>query len=371
MEVRARNTLMGLFALLVVLAGFSFVYWLETAGGLAERTNYRIKFSGPVAGLLRGSAVLFNGVRVGEVTTMSLDAKAPDDVVIDVAIERATPVRADTKVTIDFQGLAGAPAVALIGGTATLPLLAATAGDRHALTAEPNAGQSLSQAGRDALRHFDAVITDNAENLRNAVANINTFTGALARNSNKVDTILAGLERFTGGGKKPDIRIYDLTVPASMPTLEKVPVSVLIIPEPTALANVLSEKIVVTDGPTPNLDDARWPDVLTRVVQTRIVQSFEAAKYTKVLAGSPDGKLTDFQLLVDVRQFQIVDGASPRAIVDLSARILDKDGGLVGSKQFRAETPTPSLDAAAAVKALDQGFAKVAVDLVVWVCGRI
>ncbi|MEZ5852376.1 MAG: ABC-type transport auxiliary lipoprotein family protein [Hyphomicrobiaceae bacterium] len=371
MEVRARYTLMGLFALLVVLAGFSFVYWLETAGGLAERTSYRVKFSGPVAGLLQGSAVLFNGVRVGEVTAMSLDAKRPEDVVVDVAIERATPVRADTKVTIDFQGLAGAPAVAFIGGTATLPLLAAAPREQHVLTAEANAGQSLSQAGRDALRRFEAVISDNAANLKSAVANINTFTGALARNSDKVDTILAGLERFTGGGKKPVTRIYDLTLPATMPSLEKIPAGVLLIPEPTALANVLSEKIVVSDGPKPNLDNAQWPDVLTRLVQTRLVQAFEAAKYTNVLAGSPDGKQTDFQLLVDVRQFQIEAGASPRGVVALSARILDKDGRVVGSKQFRAETVAGSLDAGPAVKALEQGFAKVAVDLVVWVCGTI
>ncbi len=371
MEVRARYTLMGLFALVVVAAGFSFVYWLETAGGFAERANYRIKFSGPVAGLLRGSAVLFNGVRVGEVTAMSLDAKQPTDVMIDVAIERATPVRADTKVTIDFQGLAGAPAVALVGGSATLPLLAAATSEKHVLEAEPNAGQSLSQAGRDALRRFEAVIADNAANLKSAVANIDTFTGALARNSDKVDTILAGLERFAGGGKKPVTRIYDLTVPASMPALEKIPSGVLLIPEPTALANVLSEKIVVTGGPKPNLDDAQWPDVLTRLVQIRLVQAFEAAKYPNVLSGSPDGRQSDFQLIVDVRQFQIVDGAPPRAVVALSARVLDKDGRVIGSRQFQAETATPTLEAGPAVKALDQGFAKVAVDLVVWVCGTI
>ena len=65
METRARYALIGLFTVAVVLAGFAFVYWIENAGGLGQRTAYRVRFDGTVSGLLVGSNVLFNGIRVG------------------------------------------------------------------------------------------------------------------------------------------------------------------------------------------------------------------------------------------------------------------------------------------------------------------
>jgi phospholipid/cholesterol/gamma-HCH transport system substrate-binding protein len=77
METRARYALIGLFMLAVILASFGFVYWLENKGGFAERKTYQVRFQGSVSGLLIGSAVLFNGIRVGEVTHLTLSADAP------------------------------------------------------------------------------------------------------------------------------------------------------------------------------------------------------------------------------------------------------------------------------------------------------
>jgi phospholipid/cholesterol/gamma-HCH transport system substrate-binding protein len=68
METRARYALIGLFMLAVVAASFGFVYWLENKGGFGQRDYYRLRFESSVSGLLAGSAVLFNGIRVGEVT---------------------------------------------------------------------------------------------------------------------------------------------------------------------------------------------------------------------------------------------------------------------------------------------------------------
>ena len=67
METHARYATIGMFALAVIAAALGFVYWLSGPGGL-ERAVYRIRFEGPVNGLLPGSPVLFNGVRIGEVT---------------------------------------------------------------------------------------------------------------------------------------------------------------------------------------------------------------------------------------------------------------------------------------------------------------
>jgi phospholipid/cholesterol/gamma-HCH transport system substrate-binding protein len=68
----------SLFVLAVVGAVFGFVYWLQNIGGLGERTVYQIKFENSVSGLLVGSAVLFNGIRVGEVTSGESGLNRPD-----------------------------------------------------------------------------------------------------------------------------------------------------------------------------------------------------------------------------------------------------------------------------------------------------
>jgi phospholipid/cholesterol/gamma-HCH transport system substrate-binding protein len=109
MEIRARYIQMGVFALFVLVAGFAFVYWLNNAGALRDRAVYRVLFEGSVSGLQRGSAVLFNGIRVGEVTRLDLDGAAPRQVHVTIAVSRGVPVRADTLVFIDFQGLTRSP----------------------------------------------------------------------------------------------------------------------------------------------------------------------------------------------------------------------------------------------------------------------
>jgi phospholipid/cholesterol/gamma-HCH transport system substrate-binding protein len=374
MEIRARHTLTGFFTLAVICLGFGFVYWLNTTGGLGQRSIYRIRYDGPVSGLLKGSGVLFNGVRVGEVTALQLDAASPQGVSVEIAIERRAPVRADTRVGIEFQGLTGAPVVSLTGGTPSLPLLTGPAGMPPLLTAEKNAGQAITQVARDALRHFDSIVTGNAEPLRSTIANIDKFSGALARNSDRVDGIISGLERLTGGGVKAAPRIYELAAAHAFPGLKKRPTSQLLIPEPTALSMYDSEKILVRQsgaGETPAIDSGNWPDMLPKVVQTRIVQSFENAEYMRALGRAPEGTRADFQLLIDIRSFQVDAGAAAVAEVELAARITSADGRVVDARRFRAAAPVEALNAAQSAKALSDAFEKVAAELVVWACATI
>ena len=120
METRAPYALIGLFVTAVIAAAFGFVYWLHNSGGLTERTVYRVHFENTVSGLLKGASVLFNGIRVGEVTNLQLDTNNPNVITATIAVDAGTPVRADTKVGLDFQGLTGVPVVTLQGGSAPL-----------------------------------------------------------------------------------------------------------------------------------------------------------------------------------------------------------------------------------------------------------
>jgi phospholipid/cholesterol/gamma-HCH transport system substrate-binding protein len=91
METRANYVVIGLFTLAVIVGAFGFIYWFNTIGGAGERANYRIVFDGSVSGLRTGASVLFNGIRVGEVTELRLDPAQPRAVVAVVSLEKCAP----------------------------------------------------------------------------------------------------------------------------------------------------------------------------------------------------------------------------------------------------------------------------------------
>ncbi len=169
-------------------------------------------------GLLIGAGVLFNGIRVGEVTDLALAADNPRRVNATISVASTTPVRADTKVGLDFQGLTGVPVIALEGGTQL-----ANSGPVPTLIAESGAGQSMTQAARDALRKVDTVLSENSEPLKDTIANLKIFSDGLARNTGKIDSIIAGVEKMTGGGTPAQKFTYDLRAPQDFGPVEQDP----------------------------------------------------------------------------------------------------------------------------------------------------
>jgi phospholipid/cholesterol/gamma-HCH transport system substrate-binding protein len=76
------------------------------------------------------------------------------------------------------------------------------------------------------------------------------------------------------------------------------------------------------------------------------------------------------QLVIDIRKFSIVTGATPAADLDLSVKIAQK-GTIVASQVFREHEPLASADTAGAAKALDQAFGRIARKIVPWVAQAI
>ena len=373
METRAPYTLIGMFVLAVIAAAFGFVYWLHNTGSLTERAIYRIRFENTVSGLLTGAAVLFNGIRVGEVTALALDGNNPNVVTATVAVAASTPVRADTKVGLDFQGLTGVPVVILQGGSQPLSGVGATRpGEPPTLTAEPLAGQSMTSAARDALRRLDGILADNADPLRTTIANLNTFSEALARNSDKLDGIIKGLERLTGGDTANAPRIvYDLAVPKTVPSIGKKPESQLIIAEPTSLIMFETRKILVRPGGNedPTFANADWSDSTPKLVHEKIMQAFENAGLA--VARPSEGVSGENQLFIDLRKFQLSTSNTPTAEVEFGAKIVSTNGRLLGARLFEASAAAKNTTAPATVDALNEAFGRCAIELVQWTANLI
>jgi phospholipid/cholesterol/gamma-HCH transport system substrate-binding protein len=368
MEIRSRYILMGVFLLAVIGSIFGFVYWLNNTGGFGERVVYRIRFENSVSGLLTGAAVLFNGIRVGEVTGLALHADHPSEVDVTIKVIPDTPIRSDTMVDLDFQGLTGVAAISLNGGSPDRPL-ASSDGRPPVLLAKSGAGVSITQSAKDALVRLNGILEDNSQPLKELVGNINNFSGALARNSDKVDGILSGLERMTGGSRGKDgDKAFDLNAPRGFENIPKLK-GQLVIPEPTGIIQVDSQNIIfrAAKGDSPAPPGPRWADNLSRLLQEKIVQSFENAGLQDKVSRNADAVTAEFQLLVDIRNFQLITQPSPNAEVELSAKLVDNAGHILDARLLQFTAPAKSSETADAVAAFDQALSKALTELVTWV----
>jgi phospholipid/cholesterol/gamma-HCH transport system substrate-binding protein len=199
METKANYIVTGLFTLAVVVAAFGFVFWFQRAGDGGGQAAYRVVFAGSVAGLRTGAEVTFNGIRVGEVAGLALDSHDPRKVTALLKLDRAVPVRADTKAGLAFQGLTGLAEVALTGGSANAAPLVAPAGETPTLYADANATADVTQQARDVLTRIDDMVSENEAALHASLTNVQTVTSTLAQNSQRLDQIMAGLQSLTGG----------------------------------------------------------------------------------------------------------------------------------------------------------------------------
>jgi len=199
MESRANYALVGLFTLAVLAAAFGFVYWFNS-GGAGSKESIRVIFTGTVTGLGRGSSVLFNGLRVGEVTSIELQSDDPRRIYAVIQVANTTPVRDDTRARIEAQGLAGVVALQLIGGDPGAPILRAKPGEpMPTIIAERSELQDIIETVRNVAQRADGMLTSldglikqNATPINNTVRNVEKFSQALGNNAAGLDKLMAG-----------------------------------------------------------------------------------------------------------------------------------------------------------------------------------
>jgi phospholipid/cholesterol/gamma-HCH transport system substrate-binding protein len=196
METRANYVLIGAFTLAVIAAAFGFVLWFQSLHTTKQRSPLRVVFEGPASGLRNGGSVNFNGIRIGEVISVKLDN--PRRVVALAMVENKAPIRKDTMVGLEFQGLTGVAAISLKGGEEAAPPVPLDEDGVPVLTADPNALQDVTEAIRATLQNVNRLVAENQQSVKNSLHNLETFTGALARNSEKIDNIMARVDGVMG-----------------------------------------------------------------------------------------------------------------------------------------------------------------------------
>jgi phospholipid/cholesterol/gamma-HCH transport system substrate-binding protein len=196
METRASYVLIGSFTLAVIAAAFGFVLWFQSLHTTKARSPIRIVFEGPASGLRNGGSVNFNGIRIGEVISVKLDN--PRRVVALAMVENNAPIRKDTLVGLEFQGLTGVAAISLKGGEETAPTVPLDEDGVPVLTADPSALQDVTEAIRSTLQNVNRIVADNQESVKSSLRNLEAFTSALARNADKIDNVMLKVDGVMG-----------------------------------------------------------------------------------------------------------------------------------------------------------------------------
>jgi phospholipid/cholesterol/gamma-HCH transport system substrate-binding protein len=191
METRANFILIGAFTLGAVVAAFLFIMWIVGYGATGTHRRYQVIFNGSVSGLSAGATVLFNGLKVGEVTNLGFVKGNPSQVVADIDVTNpSAPINADTKAQLATQGLTGSAVVALIGGEKGGELT----GNPPVIPSLPTATLAdLQTKAGYVLDLANKLLVDNAQPIHKTIENVQTFSMALANNSSGVDAALKGL----------------------------------------------------------------------------------------------------------------------------------------------------------------------------------
>jgi phospholipid/cholesterol/gamma-HCH transport system substrate-binding protein len=184
MKTRASNLMIGSTTLAVVAAAFVGLLGFQKFQGIQQRGALRIIFEGSASGLRKGGSVNFDGVQVGEILSLKLDN--PRKVVALVRLDNSAPIRNDTVVGLEFQGLTGVAAISLTGGAAAAPPVPLDEDGIPVLTADLSETESI----RDTLHNVDRVLVGNQATLKNGLLNFETYTASLASKGDAIDSII-------------------------------------------------------------------------------------------------------------------------------------------------------------------------------------
>ena len=114
----------GLFIIGFSIAAAIFAVWLGSSGH-HDDVIYRIHFPDSVSGLTVGDPVKYRGIDVGTVKSMIIDPDNPRLVQVDVRLRKETPVKTDTRASLELKGITGVIFIELNGGDPAAKLLLA------------------------------------------------------------------------------------------------------------------------------------------------------------------------------------------------------------------------------------------------------
>jgi phospholipid/cholesterol/gamma-HCH transport system substrate-binding protein len=184
MKMRASNLMIGSTTLAVIAVAFVGLLGFRKIHSIQQQGPLRIVFEGSASGLRKGGSVNFDGVQVGEVKSLKLDN--PRKIVALIMLDNSAPIRKDTVVGLEFQGLTGVAAISLTGGAAAAPPVPLDEDGVPTLTADLSEIESI----RDTLHNVDRLLVNNRATMKDALLSFETYTATLASKGDAIESVL-------------------------------------------------------------------------------------------------------------------------------------------------------------------------------------
>ncbi|WP_283194561.1 MlaD family protein [Rhizobium sp. AN80A] len=207
METKANYTIVGFFTVLVIAAAFGFVYWMAQYGRGGPMAELIVRIPGSANGLSVGSPVRFNGIQVGSVQSLSIDADDPQFSLAFTEVRVDAPIYPTTKAVLEIQGLTGAAYVELSGGRVgekNILQAASEAGKRAVIVADQSSvtnllstADKILERANDAVGQVQGFVKDARGPLTKTLQNAETFSDALAKNSGNIDSFLQSVGQLS------------------------------------------------------------------------------------------------------------------------------------------------------------------------------
>lgn len=200
METRAHHVLIGLFTLLTGAGALLFALWMSHAAGERDYQPYKILFERSVSGLSVGSKVQYNGIEVGDVTSLELNPSDPRQVIAEIRVYDDTPVKMDTRAKLAFASITGSMSVQLHGGTPESPRLIDQTRDRAPfIRADASPIATLFDEGEVMIENINSILQNvnelfndnNREQAGNILTNIAQITDMIASQQAALDENMA------------------------------------------------------------------------------------------------------------------------------------------------------------------------------------
>lgn len=214
METKANYVLIGAFTIAGFLGLLLFTMWFANLQINRQFAYYDVYFP-EVSGLGVSSTVTYAGLTVGKVVDMELSDRPDGAVRVRLEVAEDTPVRIDSRASIEITGVTGTANVAITSGSSNLQLLReAQPGIVPVIPANRSALQTLSDQGPEMISRLNTVADQmtkllgeqNQSRVTNILSNVERSSAnldkALADVTKATDSIASAASDISGFGTK-------------------------------------------------------------------------------------------------------------------------------------------------------------------------
>lgn len=233
MERNANFIIVGVLGIIGFLCLAGFAFWLGKYGVDTDQyDSYKTYITESVSGLKTSSPVKLKGIEIGFVEDVTIDKNDPERVEVTFKVKKETPVKTDSFIVLNAQGIAGAGYLEIKGGTKEAKTLKSIdKSERPVLKSQSSLLSKLSDQAEDILTDISKTIVKvnklvsdrNINNISSSLDNFSQISSELKNNKQEISHLISGakevesnashtLEEFSNVAQQTQLLIKDTRI---------------------------------------------------------------------------------------------------------------------------------------------------------------